>query len=828
MINNNLTYISLFSSAGVGCFGLKQENFLCIATNELLEKRLNIQKINNKCLFDSGYINGDITKQETKDLIFKEIEDWQKQGNDGIDVLIATPPCQGMSVANLKKNTTDINRNSLVIEAIELISKIQPKIFIFENVPAFLKTACITANNEIKTINDAINDELSNNYIFHGETINFKNYGSNSSRTRTLVIGVHKKYQDFISPLELFPNFQKEKTLRETIGHLEPLSYGEFSQNDFYHQSREFPKHMLSWIEDLKEGESAFDNEEDIKKPHKVVNGRIIINQRKNADKYTRQYWDKIACCVHTRSDVLSSQSTIHPSDNRVFSIRELMEMMTIPKEFKWLNKDLKELNNLSLEEKKKLLKKEELNIRQSIGEAVPTIILRQIAKKIKDFMLKEHLSDKNIKEIIEEKKLSKRDELFNYINNNNLDTASLSRLIELANSKREDNAAFFTNKVLLNEIYKKLPEIDKEEIKIIEPAVGIGNFLPYIIKKYENKKVSIDVFDIDNNILNALQILMNKIYLPENITINFINEDSLLFKHNKKYDLFIGNPPFSKSINTKNYTNKFKCTHGNIVSYFIENGLLISDYIVLITPKNLLNTPEYHDLRNRLAERKIEAIIDCGEIGFKGVLVETICLFINLTGKPNKTNIISLPNNINIEQKQKYITDKNLPYWIIYRNEDFDNVFKKLEFDIFTVFRDRQITNSNSTKQQCKNWIPIIKSRNISEDGSTIIMLDNYNSYINPQIAKELSVYKYLNLDNVYLVPNMTYKPRMHKKEKGYIVNGSVAILSLKEKEPPLSKENMLYYSTTEFREFYKIARNLQTRSLNIDNCSVFWFGRI
>ena len=50
MIKNNLTYISLFSSAGVGCYGFKMEGFECIATNELIERRLNIQKINKKCI----------------------------------------------------------------------------------------------------------------------------------------------------------------------------------------------------------------------------------------------------------------------------------------------------------------------------------------------------------------------------------------------------------------------------------------------------------------------------------------------------------------------------------------------------------------------------------------------------------------------------------------------------------------------------------------------------------------------------------------------------------------------------------------------------------
>lgn len=55
--------------------------------------------------------------------------------------------------------------------------------------------------------------------------------------------------------------------------------------------------------------------------------------------------------------------------------------------------------------------------------------------------------------------------------------------------------------------------------------------------------------------------------------------------------------------------------------------------------------------------------------------------------------------------------------------------------------------------------------------------------------------------------------------------MNGSVAILI--PREPfELSLEQMTYYSTREYREFYRIARNYQTRSLNIDACSVYFFG--
>ena len=73
-----LSYISLFSCGGVGCYGFKQQGFECVATNEIELKRLNIQKANKKCKYETGYINGDITLDETKNKIFKEIEYWKE------------------------------------------------------------------------------------------------------------------------------------------------------------------------------------------------------------------------------------------------------------------------------------------------------------------------------------------------------------------------------------------------------------------------------------------------------------------------------------------------------------------------------------------------------------------------------------------------------------------------------------------------------------------------------------------------------------------------------------------------------------------------------
>lgn len=104
--DKSLTYVSLFSCAGVGCYGFKQEGYHCIATNELVQRRLNVQKFNSKCDYDSGYISGDITSIETKEKIYAEIDKWSELGNDRVDVVVATPPCQGISVINHKKMNT--------------------------------------------------------------------------------------------------------------------------------------------------------------------------------------------------------------------------------------------------------------------------------------------------------------------------------------------------------------------------------------------------------------------------------------------------------------------------------------------------------------------------------------------------------------------------------------------------------------------------------------------------------------------------------------------------------------------------------------------------
>ena len=69
---------------------------------------------------------------------------------------------------------------------------------------------------------------------------------------------------------------------------------------------------------------------------------------------------------------------------------------------------------------------------------------------------------------------------------------------------------------------------------------------------------------------------------------------------------------------------------------------------------------------------------------------------------------------------------DDKFPYWLIYRNNEFDEVADKMDFNVFRAYRDRVITKS-ITKSSGK--IRVLKSRNIGNN--EIINIPEYDSYI-------------------------------------------------------------------------------------------------
>ena len=126
------------------------------------------------------------------------------------------------------------------------------------------------------------------------------------------------------------------------------------------------------------------------------------------------------------------------------------MNFMTIPSDFKWTDIDLKQLNSLDIEDKKKFLKKNELNIRRCIGEAVPTKVLQNIAVKIARALKVDKIEIKNnyksINKLIEIHDLTKIKNQKSFIKKyyKKLNLEYLLKVLELANPKRSENSVFY------------------------------------------------------------------------------------------------------------------------------------------------------------------------------------------------------------------------------------------------------------------------------------------------------------------------------------------------------------------------------------------------
>ena len=792
------TYVSLFSSAGVGCYGFKQSGFECIATNELLAQRLEVQKTNQKCKYDTGYICGDITTAEVKRRLYDEIEMWKlKEKLVQVDVVFATPPCQGMSTANYKKKD-EKPRNSLVVEAIRIIKDIQPRIFVFENVKAFIKTTCQDISGEDMTIGESILKNLADQYNIFYKIINFKDYGVPSSRPRTIVIGTSKEMRN-VSPLNLFPTRQNEITLREAIGDLPRLKWGEIDATDVYHFFRTYPRYMEEWIAELQEGQSAFENTDPNRIPYQLdKDGNKIVNKGAYmGNKYRRLRWNRPCSCITTRNDQLASQDTIHPIDNRVLSIRELMRLMTIPDCFLWTQDVKKETRN-----QEKFLRDNELNIRRCIGEAVPTKIVYQIANNINILLDFENFVQKYNPALNNE-----------YISDTNLcknfyiETFVKEQMIVDA----KKTGSFYTSQYVVFDALKKVT-INKPIIYILEPSVGLGAFLPQLASLFSNAdKIIIDCVEIDAKTINSLKKSLTHITLGVNVELKFYNCDFLLFPINRQYDLVATNPPYGKT--TTKYPNLSQHKTQNLFALFLLKFYKVANNIVCIIPKNFAIADEFYSVRKLYENYQIVRICDFGVKYFKKVFVEIISIhFSNQHKAP--TEVVDYINKRVYQHPQGYIYHDKL--WLLYRDSWFDEFIKKMQLDVFTFTRDRSITNAHLLNS---GNIRVLRAKNILDNGS-IISITGYDKFIN-DISK-FPIGKFLN-SKAIIMPNFTYNTRATILPNNTIPNGSIAILIPKR---ILSNINLSLYATVEFRKYYSIVKSFSKFTLNIDHCSVYYIG--
>ena len=124
--------LSLFANVGVAETYLSQLGIEIVVANELEPKRAEFY---SHLYPNTNMIVGDITSKAIKEKIINEAK------KQKVDLIMATPPCQGMSTVG-KKDKNDV-RNTLIKHAVDIIKEVKPDYVFLENVPEQLITKII-------------------------------------------------------------------------------------------------------------------------------------------------------------------------------------------------------------------------------------------------------------------------------------------------------------------------------------------------------------------------------------------------------------------------------------------------------------------------------------------------------------------------------------------------------------------------------------------------------------------------------------------------------------------------------------------------------------
>lgn len=148
-------------------------------------------------------------------------------------------------------------------------------------------------------------------------------------------------------------NMKKDfRTFRMATEGLEVLENGEASSNDPLHWAIVHPKHVIEWLIDVHEGQSAHENPNPDKRPPSGFNTT-----------YKRNIWDEPCSTISTNFNMISGCRNVHPTSTRSLTIREATRIQSFPDEFVFCGKWG--------------------DIRKVIGNAVPPILAYEIAREV-------------------------------------------------------------------------------------------------------------------------------------------------------------------------------------------------------------------------------------------------------------------------------------------------------------------------------------------------------------------------------------------------------------------------------------------------------------
>ena len=383
-----------------------------------------------------------------------------------------------------------------------------------------------------------------------------------------------------------------------------------------------------------------------------------------------------------------------------------------------------------------------------------------------------------------------------------------------MSNSK--ETGSFYTPQIVVYNTIKAF-ETSAESIKVLEPSVGVGAFLPQFIRLVDHcENVEFDLVDISQKCLDFLKDILSPFISKFNLKFNFICDDFITHHFTGKYDAIISNPPYFKmKAEQKRKYAQLACNADNIFCLFLWKYAALSDEIMCVIPKNFLMIPDSNDVRAIFEENyRVKAIYDYGVNYFKEVFIEIISVHFTKQYIA-KTYIQNFKDGIQRTVPYDYIYHDKM--WLIYRDEWFDAYFESLTLDVFDFYRDRQLTNRFLKKEKGRIWV--VRSKNLTANGQ-IEHIDGYDRFVDSLDGFVLK--KYYGHKQIIFV-NFTYNTRAAILPANCTVNGSFCILLPKNDNAAV---DLSIYETEDFRRYYAIVKNLSKFTINVDSNSIYYIG--
>jgi DNA (cytosine-5)-methyltransferase 1 len=161
---------------------------------------------------DAQELRGERLEQMVNDLQavglhFPKIEDPDKGGGGSLDVLAGGPPCQGFSGLGHRRSygvdKKDLPSNQLYVRMAEVIERLRPKIFLFENVRGLLNSRWERGGDELIWPSVLAKFRAISGYEVRWSLVRACDYGVPQNRPRVLLVGIRRDILQSSSILQL-------------------------------------------------------------------------------------------------------------------------------------------------------------------------------------------------------------------------------------------------------------------------------------------------------------------------------------------------------------------------------------------------------------------------------------------------------------------------------------------------------------------------------------------------------------------------------------------------------------------------------------------------